>query len=183
MESWQKDASELTLEFLWKEFKAYCKPQSNELHACYDLLKKLKQGKLPCDDWYTKLQTQLHLCNYSAKTEKVLLHDLFLFGLEDESFMSKIINEENPEITTAHLQQKLKCMEAGCATAKYIKGAEGPEPKLSPISMEKKSKVQFCQKDRGHMKTQSKVSNKANSSMEKGSSPSTKALSQQPRSQ
>ena len=52
---WQKDASELTLEFLWKEFEAYYKPQSNELHAHYDLLQKLKQGKLPCVDWYTKL--------------------------------------------------------------------------------------------------------------------------------
>ena len=40
---WQKDASELTLEFLWKEFEAYCKPQSNELCAHYDLLKKLKK--------------------------------------------------------------------------------------------------------------------------------------------
>ena len=126
LKSWQKDASDLTLEFLWKEFEAYCKPQSNELHAHYDVLKKLKQARLPCDDWYTKLQTQLHLCNYSAETEKVLLHDLFLFGLEDESFMSKIISEENPEITTAQLRQKLKCMEAGHATAKYIKGAEGP---------------------------------------------------------
>ena len=112
---------------MWKEFEAYCKPQSNELCAHYDVLKKLKQARLPCDDWYTKLQTQLHLCNYSAETEKVLLYDLFLFGLEDESFMSKIISEENPEITTAQLRQKLKCMEAGRATAKYIEGAEGPE--------------------------------------------------------
>ena len=116
---------------MWKESKVYCKPQSNELCAHYDLLKKLKQRKLPCDDWYMKLQTQLHLCNYSAETEKVLLCDFFLFGLEDESFMSKIISEENPKITTAQLQQKLKCMEAGCATAKYIKGAEGPEQQNS----------------------------------------------------
>ena len=123
LELWQKDASELTLEFLLKEFKAYCKPQLNELHAHYDLLKKLKQGKLPCDDWYMKLQTQLHLCNYYAETEKVLLHVCFLFRLEDEYFMSKIIGEVNPEITTAQLWQKLKHMEAGCATVKYIKGA------------------------------------------------------------
>ena len=102
-------------------------PQSNELCACYDLLKKLKQRKLPCDDWYIKLQTQLHLCNYSAETKKVLLHDLFQFGLEDQSFMSKIISEENPKIITAKLWQKLKCMGAGCAITKYIKGAEGPE--------------------------------------------------------
>ena len=146
LKSWQKDASELTLEFLWKEFEAYCKPQSNELCAHYDVLKKLKQARLPCDDWYTKLQTQLHLCNYSAETEKVLLCHLFLFGLEDESFMSKIINEENPEITTAQLRQKLKCMEAGHATAKYIKGAEGPEQQAIHQVHGKKDRIQSWQK-------------------------------------
>ena len=35
--------------------------------------------------------------------------------------MSKIISEENPEITNALLWQKLKHMEAGHVTAKYIK--------------------------------------------------------------
>ena len=122
---------------MWKELEAYCKPQSNELCAHYDLLKKLKQGKLPCDDWYTKLQTQLHLCNYSVETEKVLLCDLFLFRLEDESFMSKIISEEIPKITTVQLQKELKCMEAGHATAKYIKGLRDQSKKLSNRSMEK----------------------------------------------
>ena len=132
-----KNASELTLEFLLKEFEAICKPQSNEPCAHYDLLKKLKQGKLPCDDWYKKLQTHLHLCNYSAETKKFLLHDLFLFGLEDESFMSKIISDEDPEITTAQLWKELKCMKAGHATAKYIKELRDQSNKLSTRSMEK----------------------------------------------
>ena len=46
LKSRQKDASELTLEFLWKEFEAYCKPQSNELHARYDVLKETKASKV-----------------------------------------------------------------------------------------------------------------------------------------
>ena len=112
-----------------------------------------------------------------------LLHDLFLFRLEDESFMNKIISEENLEISTAQLWQKLKCMEAGHATAKYIKGVEGPEQKLSTRSVEKRAKCNSAKKRQGHIKTQSMVSNKVNSSMEKGSNPSTKALPQQPRSQ
>ena len=52
----------------------------------------------------------------------MLLRDLFLFGLNDESFMRKVISEESPEVTTAQLRQKLKRLEAGRATAKYIKG-------------------------------------------------------------
>ena len=129
------------------------------------------------------MQTQLHLCNYSAETEKALLHDLFQFCLEDESFMDKIIREENPKITTAQLWQKLKCMEAGHATAKYIKGAEGPEQKTIHQIHGKRAKCNSTKKDRGHVKTQSMVSNKANSSMEKGGNPSAKALPKQPRSQ
>ena len=66
--------------------------------------------------------------------------------------MSKIISEENPKITTAQLQQKLKCMEAGCATAKYIKGAEGPEQKTIHQIHGKKGKMQFQQKRQGPCK-------------------------------
>ena len=94
-----------------------------------------------------RLQTQLHLCNYSAETKKVLLCYLFLFGLEDESFMSKIISEEYPKIITAQLQQKLKCMEAGHATTKYIKGAEGPEQQTIHQIHGKKGQMQGPCKD------------------------------------
>ena len=84
-----------------------------------------------------KLPTQLHLCNYCAETEKVLLHDLFLFGLEDESFMSKIISEENPEITTAQLWQKLKCMEGTMQLQNTSKELRDQSNKLSTRSVEK----------------------------------------------
>ena len=63
--------------------------------------------------------------------------------------MSKIISEENPEITTAQLWQKLKCMEAGRATAKYMKGAEGPEQQTIHQIHGKKGKMQFQQKRQG----------------------------------
>ena len=59
--------------------------------------------------------------------EEVLLRDLFLFGLQDESFMSKIISEESPNVTIAQLQNKLKLFEAGRATAKYIKSGHAKE--------------------------------------------------------
>ena len=117
------------LNFIWGEYESYCKPQSNELHAWYDILKKLTQGSLPADDWMTKLQSQLHHCNFKPEMEEVLLRDLFLFGLQDESFMSKIISEESPNVTIAQLWNKLKGFEAGWATAKYIKSGDASNQK------------------------------------------------------
>ena len=118
LKSWQKEPSQLMLNFIWGEYESYCKPQSNELRAWYDVLKKLTQGLLPADDSMTKLQSQLHLCNYKPEMEEVLLRDLFLSGLQDESFMSKIISEESPDVTTTQLQNKLKHFKASWATAK-----------------------------------------------------------------
>ena len=119
---WQKDKAALTLTFIWKEFETYCKPHSNELRARYELFKQLNQGTTPCDDWYTTVQNQLTMCNYENETETVLQRDIFLFGLTDQVFISKIISEESPDVTAATIRQKLKKLEAGRATAKYIKG-------------------------------------------------------------
>ena len=54
--------------------------------------------------------------------ESVLQRDIFLFGLNDQAFISKIISEESPDVTATTIRQKLKKLEAGQATAKYIKG-------------------------------------------------------------
>ena len=62
------------------------------------------------------------MCNYKAEIESVLQRDIFLFGLSDQTFISKIISEESPDVTAAAIRQKLKELEAGRATAKYIKG-------------------------------------------------------------
>ena len=105
---WQKDKTNLTLTFIWNEFETYCKPHSNELRARYKLFKQLSQGTTPCDDWYTTVQNQLTMCNYKAETESVLQRDIFLFGLNDQTFISKIISEESPDVTAATIRQKRK---------------------------------------------------------------------------
>ena len=110
---WQKDKTNLTLTFIWNEFETYCKPHSNELRARYKLFKQLSQGTTPCDDWYTTVQNQLTMCNYKAETESVLQCEIFLFGLNDQTFISKIISEESPDVTAATIRQKLKKLEAG----------------------------------------------------------------------
>ena len=133
---WQKDKTQLSLAFIWKEFETYCKPHSNELRARYELFKQLCQGNTPCDDWYTTVQNQLTMCNYESDMESVLQHDLFLFGLNDQAIISKIISEESPDVTAATIRQKLKKLEAGRATAKYIKGTNmtGKDPSTEGVN-------------------------------------------------
>ena len=119
---WQKDETNLTLTFIWNEFETYCK-----LQARYKLFKQLSQGTTPCDDWYTTVQNQLTMCNYKAVTESVLQHDIFI---------SKIISEESPDVTATTIRQKLKKLEAGRATAKYIKGTNtiGKDPTVEGVN-------------------------------------------------
>ena len=132
----QKDKTNLTLTFIWNEFETYCKSHSNELRARYKLFKQLSQGTTPCDDWYTTVQNQLTMCNYKAETASVLQCDIFLFGLNDQTFISKIISEESPDVTATTIRQKLKKLEAGRATAKYIKGTNtiGKDPTVEGVN-------------------------------------------------
>ena len=73
---------------------------------------------------------QLTMCNYKPDMESVLQCDIFLFSLNNQAFISKIISEESPDVTAATIRQKLKKLEAGRANAKYIKGtnATGKDP-------------------------------------------------------
>ena len=137
---WQKDKTSLTLTFIWNEFETYCKLHSNELRVRYELFKQLNQGTTPCDDWYTTVQNQLTMCNYKAETESVLQRDIFLFSLNDQTFISKIISEESPDVTAATIRQKLMKLEAGRATAKYIKGTNtiGKDPTVEGVNQVQK---------------------------------------------
>ena len=36
--SWYLPAEELTLDTIWGKFEEFCRPQSNEVRACFDLL-------------------------------------------------------------------------------------------------------------------------------------------------
>ena len=58
------------------------------------------------------------MCNYKPDMESALQRGIFLFGLNDQAFILKIISEESPDVTAATIWQKLKKLEAGRATAK-----------------------------------------------------------------
>ena len=88
-QSWGIANKDLTLQNIWDKFEEHCKPQANELRAPYDLHKKLKQTSLSCDQFFTAIQNQLSLCQYPTETHNFLERDIFLFGLSDQTFMSK----------------------------------------------------------------------------------------------
>ena len=82
------------------------------------------------------------MCSYKTETESVLQHDIFMFGLNDWTFISKIISEESPDVTATTIRQKLKKLEAGKATAKYIKGTNttGKDPTVNKATQKTKGK-------------------------------------------
>ena len=42
--SWGLQSDQLTLDTIWEKFEEFCKPQSNEVHAKFDLLTSFRQG-------------------------------------------------------------------------------------------------------------------------------------------
>ena len=80
------------------------------------------------------------MCNYKAEIESVLQCDIFLFGPSDQTFILKIIIEESPDVTAPPIRQKLKKLEAGRATVKYIKGNStiGKDPTVEGVNQVRK---------------------------------------------
>ena len=50
--SWGLSSHELTLETIWGKYEEYCKPQSNDVQARFDLLTSFRQGNHSIDEWY-----------------------------------------------------------------------------------------------------------------------------------
>ena len=76
------------------------------------------------------------MCNYKTEIESILQCDIFLFSLSDQTFISNIISKDSPDVTAATIRQKLKKLEAGRATAKYIKGTSiiGKDPTVEGVN-------------------------------------------------
>ena len=91
--SWGLTDVDLTLETLWNKFEEFCKPQSNEVRARFDLLTNFRQGDKSVDEWFNAVQAQINLCNYPSETASILQRDIFWFYLRDEEFVSKTLNE------------------------------------------------------------------------------------------
>ena len=56
------------------------------------------QGTRNVDEWYNAVQVQVNLAKYPPETVKILHHDIFWFFMQDEDFVTKMINEGNVDI-------------------------------------------------------------------------------------
>ena len=95
--SWDLTPEETCLEVIWQKFEEFCKPQTNEIRARFDLLTSFRQGDCSVDEWYNTVQAQINLAKYPQETAKILQRDIFWFFLKDEEFVSRRINDSNIE--------------------------------------------------------------------------------------
>ena len=122
--SWSLSTDELMLDTIWKKSEEFCKPQSNEVRASFDLLTCFQQGNRSVDERYNAVQTQVALAKYPPGIAKILHRDIFWFFLKDEEFVSKTINDSNMDLDTfpaSKVWQLAKKMESSKATARHIK--------------------------------------------------------------
>ena len=122
--SWNILSEELTLEVICKRFEEFCKPQANKVRARFDLLTSFRQGEYSVDEWYNAVQTQVALAKYPQETAQILQRDIFWFFLNDESFVSKTLNEGHVELNifpASTVHQLAKKSESSQTTAKHIK--------------------------------------------------------------
>ena len=91
--SWNLSTDELMLDTIWEKIEEFCKLQSNEVRARFDLLTCFWQGNTSFDEWYNAVQTQVALAKYSPETAKILHRNVFWCFLKDEEFVSKTIQD------------------------------------------------------------------------------------------
>ena len=122
--SWNLTNEKLALDVIWEKFEEFCKPQSNEVRARFDLLRSFRKSERSVDEWYYAVQTQVALAKYPLETAKILHTYIYWFFLRDEEFVSKPINDSNIDLNkfpANKVCQLAKKMESSKATAKHIK--------------------------------------------------------------
>ena len=118
--SWNLPSSELTLDTIWGKYEEYCKLQSNEVRARFDLLTSFHQGNHSVDEWYNTVQAQVNLAKYPPETAKILHKDIFWFFLQDEEFISRTISDGSVDLEkfpTSRVWQLAKKLESSKAMA------------------------------------------------------------------
>ena len=119
---------ELKLDTIWNQFEEFCKPQSNEVQAGFDLLTGFHQGSKSVDEWYNSVQAQVNLMKYQPETSKILYRDIFWFFPCDEDFVSKTINEGSVDLDkfpARKVCQLAKKYESSKATTRHIRQVAG----------------------------------------------------------
>ena len=125
------------MDVIWSKFEEFCKLQTNEVRARFDLLTSFRQGDHSVDEWYNAVKAQFNLAKYSEETARILHRDIFWFSLRDEEFVSKTINECNIDLNkfpVSKVRQLAKKMKSSKATAKYIKQMAS-EPQATQVHL------------------------------------------------
>ena len=151
--SWGLTDRELTLETLWTNFKDFCKPQSNEVRARFDLLTSFRQGDKSVDEWFNAVQTQINLCQYPPETANILQRDIFWFFLKDEEFVSKTLNggcADLQQYPASKVRQLAKKLESSKATVRHIKHTTS-NAQAAQINLLRHQRTELSQKKKkGH---------------------------------
>ena len=122
--SWGLCNDDLMHDTIWKKFEKFCKPQSNEVGAKFDLLTSFWQANKSVDEWYNVVQTQVALAKYPPEAARILHRDIFWFFFKDEEFVSKTIIDSNIDLDkcpASKVRQLAKRMESSKATSRHIR--------------------------------------------------------------
>ena len=126
--SWGLTKDELELDTIWSQGEEFCKPQSNEVRARFDLLTSFHQGSKSVDEWYNCVQVQVNLAKYPAETANIFHRNIIWFFLHEEEFVSKTINKGSVDLDkfpASKVCQLAKKYESSKATARPIKQVTG----------------------------------------------------------
>ena len=135
--SWGLPTDQLTLEIIWGKFEDFCKPQSNEVCARFNLLTSSCKGNRSVNEWYNVVQAQVNLAKYPPETAKIMQRDIFRFFLRDEDFVSKTISDGSVDLEkspASKVRQLAKKLESSKATAHHIKQVAG-DPQATQINL------------------------------------------------
>ena len=101
--SWNLPKEEITLQTIWSKFKDFCKPQSNAVHARFDLLTTFQQGNRSIDEWYNAVLAHIPLCEYPEETAPILTRDIFWFFMTDNELLPKPLMKATPTLHNTQL--------------------------------------------------------------------------------
>ena len=135
--SWCLPPEEVCLDVIWSKFGKFCKLQTNEIRARFDLLTSFRQGDCSVDEWYNAIQAEINLAKHLQEMAKILHRDIFWFFLRDEEFVSKTINDSNIDVNkfpASKVRQMARKLESSKATAKHIKQV-ATEPQATQINL------------------------------------------------
>ena len=135
--SWGLPKEDFSWDTIWDQFEEFCKPEVNEVRACFDLLTSFRQGTRSVDEWYNAVQAQINLARYLPERAMILHRDIFWFFLKDEDFVSKTINEGSVDLDkfpASRVHQLAMKMESSKATARHIKQVAG-DPQTAQINL------------------------------------------------